>query len=118
MDFMKIVRRSLLAVALGSMFAMGGFAQPATAAPRYSMHNDVRSGHRDVRRDFRGRNRMNRNIGRNLRALRRSNREFGRNSLRSRMLRRRLRRNLRRRYAMNRKTRQSKRGTRRDRDRA
>jgi hypothetical protein len=116
MNFGKMVRRSFLAVALGSMFAIGGLAQPASAAPRYAMHSEVRNGRREMRRDVRMRNRMNRRIRRNFRQLRRSNREFGRNSLRSRMIRRRIRRDFRQRYAMNRDLRHDRRDGRRDRN--
>ncbi|MGB7227881.1 MAG: hypothetical protein WBD26_09035, partial [Candidatus Acidiferrales bacterium] len=89
MNFGKIVRRSFLAVTLGSLFAIGGLVQSASAAPRYAVHSEVRNGRRDMRRGARMRNRMNRRIRRNFRQLRRSNGEFGRSSFRSRMLRRR-----------------------------
>lgn len=115
MDFRKIIRRNWLAAVLGATFAMGAFVQSASAAPRYNLRRDVQSHRRDLRQDFRMRNRANRDIGRRLRQLHRSNQEFGRNSFRSRMLRRRLRRDLRRRYVMNRDIRQDRRDIRRDR---
>jgi len=114
MDFGRIVRRSLLAAALGSLFTMGGFAQPANATPRYGVHRDIQNNRRDLRQDFRMRNRENRDIGRRLRELRRSNQEFGRNSFRSRMLRRSLRRDLRERRVTNREIRQDRRDAWRD----
>ena len=115
MGFGKIVRRSLLAVALASLFAMGAMAQPAGTAPRETMHREVRSDRGNMRHGVRMRNRLNRRIRRNRRQLRRSNREFGRNSARSRRIRARLRRNRRQRYAMNREMRQGHRERWRDR---
>lgn len=117
MNLGRVVRRSLLAGVLGSVFAIGGFAQPASAVARYGVHRDIQSDRRDLRQDFRMRNRVNRDIGRRLRQLRRSNQEFGRDSFRSRMLRRRIRRDLRERYVMNRDIRQDRRETWRDRHR-
>lgn len=97
----KAIRRGFLAVALGSLFAAGAVAQPASAAPRDNMHREMRSDRRpDMGRDARV-HRVNRRIRRNRRQLRRSNREFGRNSMQSRRTRRRLRRERRQRYAMN-----------------
>jgi hypothetical protein len=116
MSFWKIVRRGFLAVALGSLFAIGALAQPASAAPRYGPHSEWRGDRNGIRRDARVRNRLNRNIRRSFRQLRRSNREFGRNSFRSRMLRRRIRRDSRQRYALNRDIRQNRRDVWRDRD--
>ena len=109
MSFGRMFRRSFLAIGLGSLFVIGGMAQPASAAPRNAMHREMRNDRREVRRDVRMRNRMNRRIRRNSRQLRRSNGEFGRNSFRSRMLRRRLRRDLRQRRALNRDIRHDRR---------
>lgn len=114
MGFKKTICRTFLAVALGSLFAMGAMAQPASAAPRDGMHRTMRNSSGHMHRDVRMR-RVNRRIRRNRRELLRSNREFGRHSVRSRRIRRRLRRNRRQRYAMNRDTRHGSRQRGRDR---
>ncbi|HEV2290091.1 MAG TPA: hypothetical protein VGR81_14200 [Candidatus Acidoferrales bacterium] len=115
MNFAKIIRQSFLAVACGSLFAMGGLVQQANAAPRYDTYRNFPNDRRDLRQDLRERRTMNRDVRRDFRQLRRSNRRFGARSPESRAIRRDMRRDFRQRYAMNRDIRQDRRELWRDR---